>query len=141
MIMFVRAFAVLLSLLLQATANPRHRQSVFKTVGECPKGVHIVGVRGTLENPGFGALQDVVDHVIKQIPGSDAVAIDYPATGITIVDGEPSFNFAQYVASVMEGVSKFKAEIEDFSEQCPDTGIVILGYSQVSKLNENSIHV
>jgi acetylxylan esterase len=139
--MFVRAFAVLLPLILQATANPRHRQSVFKTVSDCPEGVHIVGVRGTLENPGFGALQDVVDHVIKQIPGSDAVAIDYPATGITMVDGEPSYNFPQYVASVMEGVSKFKAEIEDFSKQCPETGIVIMGYSQVSKLNENSTHV
>lgn len=131
--MFFQAFTVLLLSVLPATASPHHRQSVIKAGTECPKGVRIVGVRGTLEDPGFGALKDVVDQVLKKIPGSDAVAIEYPAGGITVGDdGKLEYNFPKYVASVMEGVNNFKAEIEAFSDECPETGIVIMGYSQAS---------
>jgi len=129
--MFVQALTVLLPFVVQAVASPHQRQSVFKTSDDCPNGVHIIGVRGTLEKPGFGALQDVVDQLLDQLPGSDSMAIDYPASGITIDDdGTPIYNFFQYKASEAEGLAKFSAEVEDFTERCPDTDIVVMGYSQ-----------
>ncbi|MCJ1400328.1 hypothetical protein MMC11_003533 [Xylographa trunciseda] len=138
--MFVQAFTVLLPFVLQAAANPYQRQSVFKTRDDCPNGVHIIGVRGTLEKPGFGALQDVVDHLMSQLPGSDSMAVEYPASGITIgTDGEPIYNFFQYRASEAEGLAKFTAEVEDFTERCPETGIVVMGYSQASITNETPL--
>ena len=82
--MFVQAFTVFLAFVLQAAASPDQRQSVFKASDDCPTGIHIIGVYGDLEYPGFGALQDVVDQLMDTLPGSDAMAIDYPAFVITI---------------------------------------------------------
>jgi len=135
--MFVQVFTALLPFVLQATASPYQRQSIIKTSDECPKGVHIIGVRGTLEKPGFGAMQDVVDKLMDKLPGSDGKAIDYPASGITIGDdGEPIYNFFQYKASEAEGLAKFSAEVEDFTQRCPSTEIVVMGYSQASTIHE-----
>ncbi|MCJ1436579.1 hypothetical protein MMC27_005959 [Xylographa pallens] len=138
--MFVLAFTVLLPLALQAAASPYQRQSVFKTSDDCPTGVHIIGVRGTLEAPGFGAMQDVLDQLMDKLPGSDSMAIDYPASGITIgADGKPVYNFFQYRASEGQGLAMLSAEIEDFNERCPDTGIVVMGYSQASMIPETRL--
>ena len=138
--MLVQAFTALLPFVLQAASSPYQHQSVIKTGDECPKGIHIIGVRGTLEKPGFGALQVVVDQVLAKVPGSDSVAIDYPASGITIgADGTPIYNFFQYKASEAEGLLKFSAELEDFTQRCPDTGIVVMGYSQVSMIYETCL--
>ena len=135
--MFVQAFTVLLPFVLQATANPFQRQSIFKTSNDCPTGVHIIGIRGTLEEPGYGELQGVVDQLLDKLPGSDDIAIDYPASGITIGDDEqPVYNFFQYSASISEGHAKLTAEIEDFTQRCPDSGVVVMGYSQASIVNE-----
>ena len=135
--MFISASTVLLPFVLQAAASPYQRQSVFKTSDDCPSGVHIIGIRGTLEDPGFGALQDVVDQLLDKLPGSDSYAIEYPASGISIgTDGKPIYNFFQYRASEAEGLARLSAEIEDFSEMCPGTGIVVMGYSQASMIPE-----
>lgn len=135
--MFVKKSTVFLAFVLQAAASPHKLQSLLKTSDGCPSGVHIVGVRGTLEDPGFGAMQDIVDKVLEQIPNSDSKAIDYPASGITIAaDGDPVYNFFQYRSSVAMGVDKFSAEIQDFTMECPDTGIVVMGYSQASTVDE-----
>lgn len=79
-----------------AIARPPKSRSVFGAANEdeCPKGIHIVGVRGTLEKAGVGAMQDVVDQLKQKLSGSDDFAIDYPASGITIDDdGNPKYNF------------------------------------------------
>lgn len=138
LIMFVQAFTVLLPPALQATASPDQRQSIFKTSDECAKGVHIIGVRGVPgEKPGFGALQDVVDKLMDKLPGSDSVAIDYPASGLTIGDhGEPSVDLSLYRVSELFGLRKLTSEFEDHNERCPDTGIIVMGFSQASTINE-----
>ena len=138
--MFVQAFTVLLPFVLQAAASPQHRQSVFETSDNCPSGVHIIGIRGTAEDPGFGALGTIVDELKNMLPGSDGVAIDYPASGISVGDDEKLiYNIFQYSASIMEGQDKLSAEIEDFSQRCPDTRIVVVGYSQASIINETRL--
>ena len=131
--MLLQIFAILLSFGLQTTASPYQYPLTSKASNDCPKGVHIVGVRGTLEKEGFGAMQDIADQLLEKIPGSDIKAIDYPASGITIgADEKPIFNFFQYKASEAEGLAKFSAELLDFANACPETGIVVMGYSQVS---------
>lgn len=85
-----------LAFVLGAMARPQRSQHIFRAAAEdeCPKGVHIVGVRGTLKKAGFGAMQDIVDQLKKKLSGSDDFAIDYPASGITIDDdGKPKYNF------------------------------------------------
>lgn len=77
---------------------------------------------------------------MDQLPGSDSLAIDYPASGFTIgMDGKPVFNFSQYRDSEKEGYVKFSAEVEDFSESCPTTDIVVMGYSQASIINKTHL--
>ncbi|KAH8658170.1 Alpha/Beta hydrolase protein [Xylariales sp. PMI_506] len=137
--MFVKSSVSLallsLSLLKAVTASPKHLKSIIKNDdGDddgCPKGVYIIGVRGTLEDPGFGALQGVVDDLLNRIPGSDSVAIDYPAGGITLnPEGEPVYNIIEYSISKTKGGSALDAVIQEFVYSCPDTGYVVLGYSQ-----------
>lgn len=118
LIMFVQAFTVLLPFVLQAAASPYQAQSVFEKSDDCPTGVHIIGIRGTLEKSGFGALKEVVDQLTVRIPGSDAIAIDYPASGITDEpDGKLHWNFTEYKRSAAEGVAKFSAEVENFTQR------------------------
>jgi acetylxylan esterase len=122
--------------MLQAAARPYRPQAPFQTTtdedGGCPTGVHVVGIRGTLEKPGFGAMQPLVDRLLEDIPGSDSFAIDYPAGGITIGDdGKPIYKPFEYILSVQEGRSKLGAELIDFEIFCPGSSVVVLAYSQV----------
>lgn len=140
LVMFVQAFTVLLPFVLQAAASPCQSQSVFKKSDDCPTGVRIIGIRGTLEDPGFGGLQAVVDQLTDRIPGSDSIAIDYPASGIINRPGEkPIYNFTEYRDSVAEGNDNFAAEVENFTQRCPGTGVVVLGYSQANIVNETRL--
>ena len=131
--MFIQAFMVLLPFVLQAATSPDQRQSVIKTSDDCPTGVHIIGVRGDLDEPEYGTLQDVVDQLMVKLPSSDAIAIDYPASGITIgPDGDPLINVTQYTASEADGLVKFKTEVKNFAESCSDTKVVVMGLFQAS---------
>lgn len=112
--MSIQAFTILLPFILKAATGPHQRQSVFESSDHCPNSVHIVGIRGTLEKLGFGALQDVIDQLMDKLPGSDSKAIDCPASGITLVpNGDPIYISFQYTASETEGLAKFIAEIWD----------------------------
>jgi len=143
--MFIQALAVVLPLILPAAAAPYEYQSALKTSdNDCPA-VHIIGVRGTLEAPGNGELQKVVDVLLERLPGSDNIAIDYPATGIEIggvdEDGNPQliYNFPAYRASVGLGASQFSNQVQSFSEACPDSAIVVMGYSQGAQVLGDSL--
>lgn len=94
-----------------------------------------IGIRGTTEPPPYGALQTVVNKLMDELPGSDNKAIDYPASGVTPpaeVGGKPTFNFIEYRSSEQLGVDRLTEELVAFNDKCPDSGIVLLGYSQVS---------
>ena len=128
--MFVQSLIVLLLSVLQVTARPSLSQSVLGADDACPTGIHIVGVRATTEQQGFGIMQHIVDQLISKISDSDAYAIVYPAAGIVI--DPPSVNFSIYKQSEQTGVDNLNAHIINYTETCPDTRIVLLGYSQVS---------
>lgn len=137
--MFVQAFTVLVFFGLQAMATSYKHQSVIQTSHECPEGVHIVGIRGTKEECDpvtstacFGELSKLLPDLLEDLPGSDTYAIDYPGTGIADNPDAGPYNITEYARSEAIGYSNLKAEISSFHTDCPNTGIVLMGYSQAS---------
>jgi len=134
--MLPQVFALLVCFVLQAAARPSRPQTPFQTTTDeddgCPTGVHIVGIRGTLEDAGFGAMQPLVDRLLKDIPGSESLAIDYPANGIEIGDdGKPNYKPLEYIRSVQQGRTQLSYDLGDMWAYCPNSSVVILSYSQV----------
>ncbi|MCZ8382717.1 cutinase family protein [Mycobacterium sp. CPCC 205372] len=84
----------------------------------CPD-VEAVFARGTFEAPGVGATgQAFVDALDARLPGRsvEAYGVDYPA----------SLDFQAAVG----GVADTAAKVEAIAATCPDTRIVLGGYSQ-----------
>ena len=63
----------------------------------------------------------LANEITSQISGSASVGLRYPA----------SMN-PTYEKSENKGVDHMQAYIKYFSQNCPNTKIVVLGYSQVS---------
>ncbi|MGV0745791.1 cutinase family protein [Mycolicibacterium sp. XJ870] len=81
--------------------------------------VEVVFARGTNEAPGVGATgQAFVDALTGQLPGKsvDVYGVNYPA----------SLNFGQAV----DGIADASNRIQSIAASCPDTAIVLGGYSQ-----------
>jgi cutinase len=84
----------------------------------CPD-VQVVFARGTFEPPGVGATgQAFVDSVIAKTPNKsvDVYAVNYPA----------SIDFATAADGVIDASNK----VQEVAANCPDTKIVLGGYSQ-----------
>jgi cutinase len=84
----------------------------------CPS-VEVVFARGTNEAPGVGATgQAFVDALNARLPGKtvDVYAVNYPA----------SLNFGQAADGIVDASTK----IEAVAASCPNTKIVLGGYSQ-----------
>ena len=91
----------------------------------CPQ-VHVFGARETTAPPGYGTAGSVVTSIENAFPGSTAEVINYPACG-----GQSSCGGVSYANSVIEGVSAVASQVNSFNERCPDTVLVLVGYSQV----------
>ena len=81
--------------------------------------VEVVFARGTHETPGVGATgQAFVDALNTRLPGRtvDVYAVSYPA----------SLDFARAVDGIVDASDR----IESIAASCPDTKIVLGGYSQ-----------
>ncbi len=86
--------------------------------GPCPD-VQVVFARGTLEPPGPGATgQAFTDALTERLPGAsvDVYPVDYPAS--------LDFNTAA------DGIVDASHKVLDTAAACPDTKIVVGGYSQ-----------
>ncbi|KAE8385736.1 Alpha/Beta hydrolase protein [Aspergillus alliaceus] len=86
--------------------------------------VHIISVRETSANPGPGMMQNVSNSIAEKILHPDPQAVDYPATW----DNPP------YSISEGQGVNETRRMLEEYTSTCPNSDIVLLGYSQVSLL-------
>ena len=84
----------------------------------CGTGVHMMVARGSSEAAGLGRVAPVVYAIEDAIPGSTIDAIEYPAT------------FADYADSKSAAVDEFRRLIPAFADLCPDTRIVLVGFSQ-----------
>ena len=111
-----------------AVANPvelEERQS-------CPK-VHVFGARETTAPAGYGSSNTVVNLVLQAYPGSNAEAINYPACG-----GQSSCGGVSYDSSQSQGTTAVVNAVTAYNKKCPNTQLVLVGYSQVGSLQYRS---
>lgn len=85
----------------------------------CATGVHMIVARGTTEAPGEGLTGQTADAIAAQIPGSDSVALVYPAS-----------TYPSYASSEGTGTTAMTTAIVEYVTSCPDSKIVLLGWSQ-----------
>ncbi|KAJ0415378.1 cutinase [Aspergillus carlsbadensis] len=123
--MHLKALSVLL--LGQALANP------LETRQSCPQ-IHVFGARETTAAAGYGSSSTVVNAVLNAYPGSTAEAISYPACG-----GQASCGGASYSASVSAGIDAVASAVNSYNTQCPDTKIVLVGYSQGGEIMDAAL--
>jgi acetylxylan esterase len=91
----------------------------------CPK-VHVFGARETTVPQGYGTSQGLVNMVTQAYPGSNAEAIVYPACG-----GQSNCGGVSYENSATQGTAAVVKAVTAYNQKCPDTKIVLIGYSQV----------
>ncbi|KAE9575006.1 Acetylxylan esterase 2 [Colletotrichum fructicola] len=84
----------------------------------CATGVHMIVARASTERPGTGIIGEVATKVQAQIPGSDITPVDYPA------------QLNPYQPSQKAGVDAMTKLVQDYAKQCPQTKMVLMGYSQ-----------
>ena len=99
--------------------------SVGFSVAQCPQ-VHIFGARETTAPPGYGTAGAVVTSIQNAFPGATAEVINYPACG-----GQASCGGVSYANSVIQGVAAVASQVNTFNQNCPNTVLVLVGYSQV----------
>lgn len=116
------AVALLLSQALLATNSQANGATVKR---QCP-GIHVFGARETTVGPGYGSSATVVNLIIAAHPGTTSEPLVYPACG-----GQASCGSIPYNSSVVQGISAAVTAINSFHTSCPDTQLVLVGYSQV----------
>jgi len=95
--------------------------------------------RYTSANPTLG-MGGPVSDIFKRISGTAAdnhvtiapYAVPYPAVGLDVISGDAlvSGDLSAYSKSVELGAHAAAAELERVSRTCPDTGVIMSGYSQ-----------
>lgn len=117
---------------LLAAGNPvpevQERQS-------CP-GVHVFGARETTVSPGFGSSGTVVNLITGTYSGSTSEAISYPACG-----GQASCGSVSYANSVKQGVAAVVSAVNAYNTKCPNTSLVLVGYSQGGQIFDDALYV
>lgn len=113
----------LLGQALLATGSPVDVEKVEKR--QCPK-IHVFGARETTAPPGYGSSGTVVNLVISAHPGTTSEAINYPACG-----GQSSCGGVSYANSAFQGINAVVTAVNNFHNSCPNTQLVLVGYSQV----------
>lgn len=91
----------------------------------CPK-IHVYGARETTVPQGYGTSQGMVNMVVQAYPGTTSEAIVYPACG-----GQSQCGGVSYENSATQGTAAVVRAVTSFNQRCPDTKIVLIGYSQV----------
>ncbi|KAF7341379.1 Acetyl xylan esterase [Mycena venus] len=99
---------------------------------QCPQ-VHIFGARETTVPPGFGTAGPVVSSIMGAFPGSTSEAIVYPACG-----GQASCGGVSYASSATQGVAAVASQVNSFNSQCPNTVLVLVGYSQGGQIMDDA---
>lgn len=121
--------ATVLALLsvLAAAEGKKKPLTARQAAGDCPA-VHVFGARETTAPPGFGTASSVVESIVDAFPGATSEAIDYPAAGDD-----------QYAASVQAGVKAVVDQVDSFVADCPDSQVVLVGYSQGGQIMDDAI--
>ncbi|TGJ81642.1 hypothetical protein E0Z10_g7135 [Xylaria hypoxylon] len=119
--------AILPILAAVATATPlEQRQS-------CP-GVYVFGARETTAPAGFGTSGGLVNMVTAAYSGSQSSAISYPACG-----GQSQCGGVSYDNSATQGTAAVVTAVTQLNQRCPNTKIVLVGYSQGGQIMDNAL--
>jgi acetylxylan esterase len=102
--------------------------AVDKRQSSCPN-VHVIAARETTAPAGYGTASVVTNLILNAYSGSTSEALNYPACG-----GQSSCGGDSYDASVRAGYSAATSAINSFNSQCPNSQIVLVGYSQVGHM-------
>lgn len=89
--------------------------------------VHMMVARGSLEASGTGILQSLVQAISKRHPSSTVEPIDYPA------------GMEDYDVSVTAGTQAVKNQITSYVERCPESQVVVLGFSQGAHITGDAL--
>ncbi|KAJ1529098.1 hypothetical protein HK096_009267, partial [Nowakowskiella sp. JEL0078] len=99
----------------------------------CPS-IHVFGARETTASPGYGSAGTVVNLILNAHPGATSEAINYPACG-----GQSSCGSVSYSNSVQQGVAAVVKAVTSFANNCPQTQIVLVGYSQGGEIFDDAL--
>lgn len=105
---------VVLSLVAAVTSIPLEARAP----PPCAANVHMIMARASNANRDGGVLLDLAQSIQRRITDSNATNVPYPAT---VVD---------YPDSVSKGSANLRRMLQSYVDRCPETAIVLLGYSQ-----------
>ncbi|KAL7941003.1 carbohydrate esterase family 5 protein [Trichoderma barbatum] len=120
--------AFLLSQALLATASPMDLEK-----RQCP-GIHVFGARETTAPPGYGSSATVVNLIVNSHPGTTSEAINYPACS-----GQSQCGGVSYANSVVAGINAVVQAVNNFHNRCPNTKLVLVGYSQGGQIMDDAL--
>ncbi|SPN99094.1 probable acetylxylan esterase precursor [Cephalotrichum gorgonifer] len=100
---------------------------------QCPS-LHIFGARETTVSPGYGSAGQLVNMIINAHPGATSEAITYPACG-----GQSSCGGIAYGDSAKQGTAAVASQVNSFHQRCPNTDLVLVGYSQGGQIMDNAL--
>lgn len=100
-------------------------QTYAQTVSEdeCATGVHAIIARGEGGGDDLNVLSTLSDLILKQIPGSTTLGLPY--------DHENVLTNSAKLRTVHDGAVLMQQFVQEYSESCPQTKIVVVGYSMV----------
>ncbi|KAH6844517.1 carbohydrate esterase family 5 protein [Chaetomium sp. MPI-CAGE-AT-0009] len=130
------AFLLLTARSLLVSGSPVDADAVDAAVlakRQCPQ-IHVFGARETTVSPGYGTAGQVVNLVLGAYPGATAEPISYPACG-----GQASCGNIQYGDSARQGTSAVASAVNSFNQRCPNSQIVLVGYSQGGQIMDNAV--
>lgn len=102
-----------------AVAMPPLAVSTFHRRQSACAPAHIIVARASGEAKGEGSIGRLSKSLKEAVKGADSEAVDYPAA------------LAPYASSEMKGVTAAKAQLTAYVKRCPESRIVLMGYSQV----------
>ncbi|CAK5276501.1 unnamed protein product [Mycena citricolor] len=105
---------------------------LVRVAAQCPQ-VHVFGARETTVPPGYGTSGPVVQSIVGAYPGATSEAITYPACG-----GQASCGGVSYANSAVAGVAAVASQVNAFNAQCPNTVLVLVGYSQGGQIMDDA---
>jgi acetylxylan esterase len=100
---------------------PTYAQSVPKN--ECATGVHAIIARGQGPGDDLNVMSTLSDLILAQIPGSTTLGLPYDHANVLWDDDKRH--------TVHDGAVLMQEFVEEYVQSCPNSKIVLAGYSMV----------